>query len=47
MASALKLAGYDFKFAYGDEGHNRKHGGALLPDSLRWLWRDWKGEETR
>ncbi|MCH8923115.1 MAG: hypothetical protein IIA67_08215 [Planctomycetes bacterium] len=23
-------------------GHNGRHGGAILPDSLRWLWRDYK-----
>jgi len=23
------------------DGHNGKHGGARLPDSLRWLWRDY------
>ncbi len=39
MASALKFAKYDYKFEYGDGGHNGKHGGAILPDSLRWLWR--------
>jgi hypothetical protein len=22
------------------EGHNGKDGGAILPESLRWLWRD-------
>ena len=22
---------------------NGEHGGAILPDSLRWLWRDWQG----
>lgn len=42
MASALKFAGYDHQFIYGDGGHNGKHGGAILPDSLRWLWRDYK-----
>jgi enterochelin esterase family protein len=42
MALALKFAGYDSKFVYGDGGHNGKHGGAILPDSLRWLWRDVK-----
>ena len=36
----LKYAGYDYRFEYGDGGHNGKHGGAILPDSLRWLWRD-------
>ncbi len=39
MASALAFAGYDFKFVFGDGAHNGKHGGAILPDSLRWLWR--------
>jgi enterochelin esterase family protein len=39
MALALKFAKYDFRFEYGDGGHNGKHGGAILPDSLRWLWR--------
>jgi len=40
MAAALKYAGYDFKFVFGVGGHNGRHGGAILPDSLRWLWRD-------
>ncbi len=42
MALALKFKKYDYKFEYGDGGHNGKHGGAILPDSLRWLWRDGK-----
>ncbi|HEV3006286.1 MAG TPA: alpha/beta hydrolase-fold protein [Pirellulales bacterium] len=41
MAAALKFAGYDYELVYGDGGHNGKHGGAILPDSLRWLWRDY------
>jgi enterochelin esterase family protein len=40
MAAALKFARYDYRFEFGTEGHNGKHGGAILPDSLRWLWRD-------
>ncbi len=40
MAAALKFMGYDYKFEFGTEGHNGKHGGAILPDSLRWLWRN-------
>ena len=40
MAAALKFMGYDYKFEFGDGGHNSKHAGAILPDSLRWLWRD-------
>jgi enterochelin esterase-like enzyme len=42
MALALKFKGYDYKFEMGTEGHNGKHGGAILPDSLRWLWREEK-----
>jgi len=44
LAAALKFAGYDYRFEYGDGGHNGKHGGALLPESLRWLWRDYKAK---
>ncbi len=39
MAAALKFAGYDYKFVFGDGGHTPKHGGAILPETLRWLWR--------
>ena len=39
MAAALKFMGYDYRFEFGTEGHNAKHGGTILPDSLRWLWR--------
>lgn len=39
MAASLKFAGYDYKFVFGEGTHNGKHGGALLPDTLRWLWR--------
>lgn len=42
MALALKFKGYDYRFVFGDGGHNGKQGGAILPDSLRWLWRDFK-----
>lgn len=45
MALALKFANYDYKFEFGDGGHNGIHGGAILPDSLRWLWRDEKAKE--
>ncbi len=41
MAAALKFSGYDYKFEYGEGGHNGKHGGAVLPDALRWIWRDY------
>jgi len=41
MASALEFAGYDYHYVLGDEGHNARHGGAIFPDVLRWLWRDY------
>lgn len=41
MAAALKFAKYDYQFVFGEGTHSGKHGGAILPDSLRWLWRDW------
>jgi len=39
MEAALKFKHYDTKFVGGTGGHSGKHGGAILPDSLRWLWR--------
>ena len=43
MASALEFAGYDYRFEMGTGGHNLEHGGANLPNTLRWLWRDYPG----
>ncbi len=39
MAAALKFAKYDHKFVYGQGRHSGVHGGAIMPESLRWLWR--------
>ena len=39
MASALAFMGYDFQFVLGTGSHSGQHGGTILPDSLRWLWR--------
>lgn len=41
MAAALKYREYDYQFVFGEAGHSIKHGGAILPDTLRWLWRDY------
>jgi enterochelin esterase-like enzyme/sugar lactone lactonase YvrE len=41
MFSALEWAGYDAKFVTGDMDHDMEQGGAILPDALRWLWRDY------
>ena len=39
MAKALAFSGYDHRFVGGTGGHDGRHGGAILPESLRWLWR--------
>lgn len=41
MYASLKFSGYEVTNAWGDGGHNSKHGGSVLPDALRWLWRDY------
>ena len=45
MAKSLAFKVYDYKLVFGTEGHNGKHGGAIFPDSLRWLWRGWQEEK--
>ncbi|MEQ9406717.1 MAG: alpha/beta hydrolase-fold protein [Fuerstiella sp.] len=40
MDSSLAFMNYDYRFVAGRGRHNMKHGGAIFPDSLRWLWRD-------
>src|SRR5215471_7450198 len=41
LARSLQFAGYDYRFAFGQGFHSNRHGRAILPDSLRWLWRDY------
>jgi len=38
MAAALKFMKYDYRFQFGDGGHNGKQGGVDMPASLKWLW---------
>jgi enterochelin esterase family protein len=40
MVAALREKDYDYKYVLGAGAHADDHGGALLPDALRWLWRD-------
>lgn len=42
LAAALEYGGYDHRLVVGEGGHSLKHGGAIFPDTLRWLWRDWR-----
>ena len=46
MAAALKFAKYDVEFVYGTGRHSGKHGGAVLPDAMRWLWREEKSSSS-
>src|SRR5713101_5163349 len=45
--SALQYAGYESSFVIGTEGHNARHGGAILPDALRWVWKDYPKPVTK
>jgi enterochelin esterase-like enzyme len=40
LMKALTQKGYDVNYAWGIGGHGQKFGGAILPDMMRWLWRD-------
>lgn len=39
VGAALVRRSYDVRLVVGDGGHDGNHGGVLLPDALRWLWR--------
>ena len=40
MVASLKYMKYDVKFVFGEGKHSGVHGGAILPESLEWLWSD-------
>jgi enterochelin esterase family protein len=40
LMQALTKKGYDVNYAWGMNNHGQKMGGAILPDMMRWLWRD-------
>ena len=39
MAAALKWAGYDYQFVFGEGTHSGRHGASIMPEALKWLWR--------
>ena len=47
MAFALMFARYDYRFEMGTGGHDLRHGGAIFPETLRWIWRDYPGRCER
>jgi len=40
LMKALTEKGYDVNYAWGIGGHGQKFAGTILPDMMRWLWRD-------
>ena len=40
LVEALTKKGYDINYAWGIGLHGQKQGGAILPEMMRWLWRD-------
>lgn len=41
LGAALRDANYDYKLVIGTGAHDSKHSSSILPDALRWLWRDY------
>ncbi len=44
MERALTFAGYEVEHAWGTGGHDGKQAGAIFPDAVRWIWKDWPKE---
>jgi len=40
LMHALTEKGYDVNYSWGMNRHGQKMGGAILPEMMRWLWRD-------
>ena len=43
MVAALNEKKYDMAYVFGEGGHSDDHGGAILPEMLQWIWRDYPG----
>jgi enterochelin esterase-like enzyme len=41
MVEALEEKGYDMTYTWGIGNHGSQQGGAILPEMMRWLWRDY------
>lgn len=46
LAAALTQKGYDVNYVWGIGNHSQKHGGAIFPAIMRWLWRDAQAVST-
>ena len=47
LMSSFEYMGYDARLVLGDGGHDGIQGSSILPDALRWLWRDYPQPITR
>ncbi len=41
MLAALQWADYEVKHVWGDGGHDHYQATSIMPDALRWLWKDY------
>lgn len=41
MVEALTARSYDVNYCWGIGTHSNRQGGAMMPEMLRWLWRDY------
>jgi len=41
MERSLTFMGYEVDHAWGEGGHDGKHGTELFPSAMKWLWKDW------
>ena len=41
MERALEFSGYEVTHVWGDGAHSGRQIASILPDALRWLWKDW------
>ena len=42
IASSLAYKEYDYQFHMSEGSHNLQFGASVLPDTLRWIFHDWK-----
>jgi len=40
LKDALEKKGYDLSYTWGMNNHGQRFGGAIMPEMMRWLWRD-------
>jgi enterochelin esterase family protein len=40
LEKELTSKGYDVNYSWGMNNHGQKFGGAIMPEMMRWLWRD-------